>query len=433
MSLPPIKTSEKLYSPMKSPLRAESPTTVRPLEMDDDDILEIGSTEPEPTSARVDAPQPPKKGAGEVDPPPKPPRPLDPQQQAENTLTEAFPGIELGVIKAILIASSGDVERAFHALLFISDPARDRSPPPPPVRPTAPESGSTPLSQLLADEQYARQLAQQDAGDSRAGWKASMNPKNRSGQVQGAPHRSDRPSNVPERNFIDDELPIIKDNLKKGLLETQNKVAGWITTLKKKIDGDDENDNMPYGYGSTSRPRRSYEDGRTSDYNRYDADPQVLGDDLGGIQLNPDGIPLRNSVRQPVRQNQSKPLVSEKKASESISASPKATFTEENDIYHASPRADSKKPPKQSKWQPLSTIEPSSIGETEHDPFSLGDSDDEKDVKDRFGGKLKKSEDSDTRQKNDAGNLTSDVTESTRKLEISEKVRGDIDEKKAAK
>lgn len=34
---------------------------------------------------------------------------------------------------------------------------------------------------------------------------------------------------------------------------------------------------------------------------------------------------------------------------------------------------------KPSKWQPLSTVEPSPVGE--NDPFSLGDSDDEKDTK----------------------------------------------------
>ena len=34
---------------------------------------------------------------------------------------------------------------------------------------------------------------------------------------------------------------------------------------------------------------------------------------------------------------------------------------------------------KPSKWQPLSTVEPSPVGE--HDPFSLGDSEDEKDTK----------------------------------------------------
>lgn len=34
---------------------------------------------------------------------------------------------------------------------------------------------------------------------------------------------------------------------------------------------------------------------------------------------------------------------------------------------------------KPSKWQPLTTVEPSPVGE--HDPFSLGDSDDEKEIK----------------------------------------------------
>lgn len=36
---------------------------------------------------------------------------------------------------------------------------------------------------------------------------------------------------------------------------------------------------------------------------------------------------------------------------------------------------------KTSKWQPLSTVEPSPIGD--NDPFSLGDSEDEKDGKDK--------------------------------------------------
>lgn len=50
-------------------------------------------------------------------PPAKPPRPLSPQQQAENTLKEAFPSIDAAVVKAVLIASGGRVEPAFNALL----------------------------------------------------------------------------------------------------------------------------------------------------------------------------------------------------------------------------------------------------------------------------------------------------------------------------
>lgn len=52
-------------------------------------------------------------------------------------------------------------------------------------------------------------------------------------------------------------------------------------------------------------------------------------------------------------------------------------------MYDKSPRVPPKDNPaatKASKWQPLSTVEPRPIGD--NDPFSLGDSEDEKDTKD---------------------------------------------------
>lgn len=55
--------------------------------------------------------------------------------------------------------------------------------------------------------------------------------------------------------------------------------------------------------------------------------------------------------------------------------------TEIGNLYDASEPA--KRTPstggRSSKWQPLATVEPSPVGE--HDPFSLGDSEDEKDTK----------------------------------------------------
>lgn len=59
---------------------------------------------------------------------------------------------------------------------------------------------------------------------------------------------------------------------------------------------------------------------------------------------------------------------------------------EDIDAYNASPKLPPKDTPasggggKASKWQPLSAVEPSPIAE--NDPFSLGDSEDERDVKD---------------------------------------------------
>jgi len=100
---------------MKSPTGtgAESPTTARPLEMDDDDVQESGGL-------GIDAPTATKHATVEDEAPPKPPRPLSPQQQAENTLQEAFPSIDAAVVKAVLRASGGRVEPAFNALLGTS-------------------------------------------------------------------------------------------------------------------------------------------------------------------------------------------------------------------------------------------------------------------------------------------------------------------------
>lgn len=87
--------------------------------------------------------------------PAKPPRPLSPNTQAEHTLIEAFPTIDAKVIKAVLVASGGQVEPAFNALLGMSDPdAAQETPPPKPPRPTAQQR------QLEQDEMYARQLAE---------------------------------------------------------------------------------------------------------------------------------------------------------------------------------------------------------------------------------------------------------------------------------
>jgi hypothetical protein len=91
-------------------------------------------------------------------PPAKPPRPISPQAQAEATLMEAFPSIDTKIVKAVLTASGGQVEPAFNALLGMSDPSFVAEQPP--RQPARPQQRRQPLSQLEADEQYARQLAE---------------------------------------------------------------------------------------------------------------------------------------------------------------------------------------------------------------------------------------------------------------------------------
>lgn len=85
-----------------------------------------------------------------------------------------------------------------------------------------------------------------------------------------------------------DDLPVIRENLRKGFVETQNKVNSWVTNLKKRIDGDDLDEEPIQNQRETAhaRPRRSGDMGRRSgDRERYDADPQVLSDDFSALEL----------------------------------------------------------------------------------------------------------------------------------------------------
>jgi len=137
----------------KDPDAPESPTTAREPDFEDE------GHESQPLPERVASP--PKQVSFQDDaPPPKPPRPLSPQAQAEATLIEAFPSIDTKVVKAVLVASGGNVEPAFNALLGMSDPnfKPEESHVAPPPRP--PRQTRQPMTQLESDEQYARQLAE---------------------------------------------------------------------------------------------------------------------------------------------------------------------------------------------------------------------------------------------------------------------------------
>jgi hypothetical protein len=374
----------------------ESPTTVKPFEMDDDDVQDtptLDSTEAKsasaptaanPSAAGVSSPT----ASATTNPittteqvPSKPPRPVTEQQKNELMLKEAFPSIDINVIRAVLTASNGRIDPAFNALLGMSDPdavqnepVREEAAPPRPPRP----SGRAPMSQLEADELYARQLAQQyeNVGD----YEARTQNRGAGPRRQATGLKPDEMYDR-EHSFIDDDLPVIKENLRKGFLDTQKQVNTWFTNLKKKIDDaydEDEDESQPSKH---QHGRRSGEGSRRSaDYDRYDADPQVLGDDFAGMRLNPDGTPVQGH---PGSRRPPQPSVSPKPG-----GGRKVAFkdgAEDIDVYGASPRVppkDGSAPTsagKQSKWQPLSTVEPSPIAD--NDPFSLGDSEDERDAK----------------------------------------------------
>ncbi|TLS26086.1 hypothetical protein PpBr36_07108 [Pyricularia pennisetigena] len=394
----------------------ESPTTARPFEMDDDDVqestgLESSGTATAPgvastttTGSAAAAARAPEEAA-----PPKPQRPMTEAQKHQMMLKEAFPTLDDAVIRAVLTASGGKIDPAFNALLEMTDPDAasrevEEPAPPQPPRPSAVQ-GATAQSQLEADELYARQLAQHYENVGAYEERTSRRPaRQQTGLDPSRNYRGQGSANrEPERNFMDDDLPIIKENLRKGFQETQKTVNTWFQTIKKRIDEEFSDEPQQQGQQSMGRGQSSqagrgqYGTGRASadasrrsgDYERYDADPQVLSDDFAGMKFNTDGTPVGRAQPNPNIFRPPPPSVSPKPGADGRKVAFRDGAEEIGDVYNVSPQSTGTSPApgagatasgnagKPSKWQPLSTVEPSPIAD--NDPFSLGDSDDDKD------------------------------------------------------
>lgn len=192
---------------------------------------------------------------------------------------------------------------------------------------------------------------------------------------------------------VTDDLPEIRDNIRKGFVETQKTVNSWISAFKKKIDGEDEDAEFAQNPPLPARPtqqspftsgRRSAEMRRSADLQRYDADMQPIGDDFSKLELRDGEAPPRTSSRPLANPNLFKSGGPDRRPSPGTNR--KVSFQdgppeEIKDMYSASPNppAATTTATKTSKWQPLQSVDPSPM--TENDPFSLGDSDEEKDAK----------------------------------------------------
>jgi hypothetical protein len=201
-----------------------------------------------------------------------------------------------------------------------------------------------------------------------------------------------------------DDLPEIKKNLTEGFQETQKTVNKWITAFKKKLDGDEEDEPIQQGQSSSQFQRQNFgpsqaeqmrgirkmgEQGRRSgERERYDADPQVLGDDFAGLQMEDNETPPRRPPRPQANPDLFKPTPA-------VPSGP----VDEVDALYRQPTPPGNRGPSPSakggkKWQPLTSVAPAPVGD-DNDPFSLGDSDEEEtrkaDLKPEDTLRLKKS------------------------------------------
>lgn len=362
---------------------------------DNDHEQETGTVSPlgheTPVTAATQSPSPkPRVSFSEQTqeiPPQKPPRPTNPQQQAESTLIEAFPSIDPKVVKAVLMASNGKVEPAFNALLGMTDPGfepeeAEAAPPPQPRRPVQQQQ----MSQMEADEMYARQLAEQyNSGGQRSHQYNQREPGRRGPNQQRPPYEEEE-----ERSFFDDDLPEIGRNIQQGFQETQKKFNSWINNFRKKIDGEDEDEDLysaPQGsrqgadqrqgrqnFGSSQSEqmygiRKSAEAARRStEEQRYDADPHELGDEeFERLELRDEEAPPPQPPRTTSRQKPNPDLF------KSQPAPPQSGPVDEVDA--AERRSAGQDPGKAKKWQPLTSVTPNP--EEDNDPFSVGDDEDD--------------------------------------------------------
>ncbi|EPS37175.1 hypothetical protein H072_9239 [Dactylellina haptotyla CBS 200.50] len=408
---PVVPPKERSPSPDDGLLREE------PLELESKPVVKSAevptATAPSGPAQTVTAPPAPTVESEEETPPPKPPRPVSQFEQNVATLAEAFPDTDVSVIKAILTASGGRVEPAFNALLGMSDPSAaaefEEQPPPQPPRPRQqtrdlrggdhyspaavyheqPQTKtSTSASQLEADELYARQLAEHYGGaqgGTRQGRGGYGNyPETRRRQ---APAEDD---DDKERSFFDDELPVIRENLRKGFFDTQTKVNKFLQDIGKKIAGEEEEGNQQPGGPRTGSggPRQQYPQRNSSrrSGDAYDADPEVIQGDFSHLELR-DNTDEPRRTRPIANPNLFGSAPSPQGATPGGGQRKTVNFANqsEEDLYRK-PTSQTGNPSSTtptgatatgSKWAPLSTVEPTPLT---NDPFQLADSDDEHDT-----------------------------------------------------
>ncbi|GAV53198.1 hypothetical protein ZYGR_0AI04820 [Zygosaccharomyces rouxii] len=224
-------------------------------------------------------------------------------------LKEAFPNIEENYVKAVIIASQGVLEPAFHALLFLSDPesGKDIDLPSQPLQ--APPS--EPLlqrrqSQLEQDEMLARQLDEKynrrrsrKTGSSGGNGGEEYERKQRLRERQ---RRMQTPISVEEYReiygdeeepdmwgqLVDKDLPELRTRANKSIQDTATKLNGWFNGLSKKWYGDQEENGTGRRLGDNLRE----EPPRKPERRRFNSFGAQIDDDS---TLESHGITLQNN------------------------------------------------------------------------------------------------------------------------------------------
>lgn len=311
---------------------------------------EAASTATATDESKTTVPVTVSKEEDEENAPPRPRRPESPILKLQREMKEAFPDVDEKTVYAILIASQGQQEPAFNALLYLSDPSY--KPEITLVEPAAPplpgRRGPSGVGSTDDDERLARELQkqfEQEERRRRREYRRAQPQQNTQGQD----------SEIP------DEFEQIKETFAKGVEDARTTINGWVSSFAKKIDGkrsDDEDDYGNNGANSGNSPKlfgalggssvTGRSQGRQGGKARFDEDPVILS---SGVNL----ISLHNQEKD----DSEAPSLPKRKESPGSVTSPVSNTSA-----------------KPSKWQPLSSDVP-----VNSDAFLVTDSDDELDTK----------------------------------------------------
>lgn len=201
--------------------------------------------------------------------PPKPKRPVDPVERLKNELRLAFPEASDNLITSVLIASQGNLEYAFPALLHYFDPSTPVDIPATPVQgpPRGTVAAGAKYPSLNEDEVLARQLQKQFEEEDK---RARRERRRERQQPQQQQHGYD--------DDLVDEFEQIKETFTQGLEDAKSTINGWVLGLSKKFEelsGDEppQQSKPLFGaFGGQDRPQHERPQ-RTQNRARFDDDP----------------------------------------------------------------------------------------------------------------------------------------------------------------
>lgn len=195
----------------------------------------------------------------EEEPPKAPPRPVSPITAMKNNLKEAFPSVDERVITGVLIASRGDLDVSFNALLYISDESVEE----PEILPAAESKPVQNVVKPTDDEALARQLQKE----------FELEERRRRRQQKERQRRQ-----LQEDDESPDEFDQFKETFSQGLEEARTTLNGWVSGLAKNFNGNQntgQSSQQPKLFGALGGSSA-----QTQRNKKFDEDPEIISNDF---------------------------------------------------------------------------------------------------------------------------------------------------------